>query len=92
MGALLRDAFVRFEECHTAWLNEQEFVELARTLKAMARDLGVPTDPVINELVHFGAEAAFALLSIQVETESGRDFVRASSDRPAKPASVPLIH
>ncbi len=92
MGVMLRDACVRFEECHTAWLNEREFAEVARTLKTLAHDLGVATDPVINELVHFGVDAAFALLSVQSELESGPDLLHAPSGRIARPAGQPVAH
>lgn len=92
MGVMMRDACVRYEECHTAWLNEREFAEVARTLKALAVEQGLATDPIINELVHFGVDAAYALLCVQTELESGRDTIRASSGRDAKPAGLPLVH
>lgn len=62
MGYLMRDAFVKFEECQTAWLHEREFVEVARALKILATDMGKDTQPVMDALARYGAKAAFAVL------------------------------
>ncbi|MCJ2182124.1 hypothetical protein MTR62_05315 [Novosphingobium sp. 1949] len=91
MGVLLRDANVRFEECHTAWLNEREFVEIARTLKTMAKELGLETDPVINELVHFGVDAAFAMLAVLPDLKSRPATSRPGAGIAAKPVGVPSV-
>ncbi|QVM85004.1 hypothetical protein [Novosphingobium decolorationis] len=92
MGAMLQDARVRFEECHTAWLNECEFAELARTLKALAQEQGVATDPIINELVHFGAEAAFALLTVETRIVGDARAAKPTPIAQMKPAGPPLVH
>lgn len=92
MGAMLHDARVRFEECHTAWLNECEFAELARTLKALAHEQGVATDPVINELVHFGADAAFALLTVESCIADEARAATPAHTAQMKPAGPPLVH
>lgn len=90
MGVLMRDAFMWSKEHHTAWLNELEFAEIARTLKAMARDQGLETDAIINELVHFGVDAAFALLSVQAET--GRIHERRMAARKMNRAGMALVN
>lgn len=92
MGAMLHDARVRFEECHTAWLNECEFAELARTLKALAQEQGVATDPIINELVHFGADAAFALLTVESRIVGDAQAAQAAQTVQMKPAGPPMVH
>lgn len=62
MGYIMRDAFVKLEECQSAWLHEREFVEAARTLKALAADMGEDVAPAVEALVRHGVEAAFQVL------------------------------
>ena len=69
MGYIMRDAFVKFEDCRDSWLHEREFVEAARALKSLAADMGEDVGPAVEALVRHGAETAFAVLHAQSATK-----------------------
>lgn len=63
MGFYMRDAFVKTDEHHAAWLNEMEFAEMAHVLKMLAVELGQEIDPSIDALAAKGLDAALGTLS-----------------------------
>lgn len=64
MGCYMRDAFVKYEECQSAWLSELEFAEKAHVLKMLARELGQDTEAVIAALAERGLDAALGVLAL----------------------------
>ncbi len=63
MASLLENTHVASAGRREAWLDQVEFVEVARVLKHLARDLGQDSDAAINALAHRGLDAALAHLA-----------------------------
>ncbi|WP_395392120.1 hypothetical protein WBP07_14560 [Novosphingobium sp. BL-8A] len=71
MGRYLHDAPASLEatlgaspnECRAAMLSELEFVDTARVLKMLAREMGHDEGVVVDRLARHGLDAALDLLS-----------------------------
>ncbi|TCM17030.1 hypothetical protein EDF56_106142 [Novosphingobium sp. PhB165] len=71
MGRYLYDASARLEatlgasanECREAMLSELEFIETARMLKMLAREMGQDEGMVVERLARHGLEAALDVLA-----------------------------
>ncbi|WP_260926603.1 hypothetical protein [Novosphingobium sp. 9] len=65
MGIDWNGAFVRRQELHAAWLDEQAFAEDARAVKALARQMGRDTASALDELAARGLASALEVLAMQ---------------------------
>lgn len=65
MAHVLREGFVNRQERKAAWLEEVEFVDTARALKALMRDLGHEDARAIDEFALRGIDAALCVLAQQ---------------------------
>lgn len=63
MGFELHSTFERHEEWRSAKLCELEYAEMARTLKALAKEQGVDVEPVIAGLAGKGLDEALGVLA-----------------------------
>lgn len=90
MGSTLHT--IHIDEYRAAALHEQEFVEIARTLKALAADLGVASAPAIDALVCHGLDAAIDCLSDLSNSNASSAFHRHRACWRAKQGGVPTVH
>ncbi|MEN9683132.1 MAG: hypothetical protein RLZZ427_883 [Pseudomonadota bacterium] len=83
MGFDLHSAFERREEWKAARLEEVEFAEMARALKALAGEQGLNSQPVIASLAGQGLSAALGLLAEMAgsDVEPGYYRCRAQAHR-----------
>jgi len=63
MGFERHGTFERAEEWKAARVDEAEFEDMARALKALAAEKGIDNAPLIDSLAHGGLGSALALLA-----------------------------
>jgi len=91
MGTMLHNIH-HIDEHRAAMQDEREFVDVARTLKALATDLEVPAAPVLDALAHHGIGAALDLLSDLSNLNASCAFYRHRAGWRAKHGGVPIVH
>lgn len=76
MGYEMHTAFERREEWNAARLGEVEFKEMARALKALAREHNIDADPVMECLADKGLDQTLALLAGQAGANVAAAYYR----------------
>jgi hypothetical protein len=65
----MHHSFPRSAEWHVAHDSEREFVAMARAIRDLAREAGVPPEAAIDRLAERGPHAALALLARKAGTD-----------------------
>jgi hypothetical protein len=72
----MHSAFERREEWKAARVNEVEFEDMARALKALALEKGLDAEPVIESLAGKGLGAALGLIAGMSGSETEAAYYR----------------
>jgi hypothetical protein len=90
MGYDMHATFERREEWRAARLGEIEFEEMARALKALAREKGIEAQPVIDSLAGQGLGAALGLIAGLSGGEAESGYYRCRAQGSDRPGAAPL--